>query len=122
MLVLGFAFLVFGYAVAYAGMTGFLSLLSGGKIEKESVLQAMGVTGQGGLTQSMSSFALASNPFANAAALNVKSDTVSSSLGITADMAPAAYLMGNGMSNQAPISGTVALGGGGGGSDGSVAA
>jgi hypothetical protein len=118
--VYGFALLVFGYALAYAGMTGWLSLLSGGKIPKQSVLTALGVTGPNGLSTSLASYGLKVNPFANAAALGDSGDAIAlvKNLGITSQMAPAAYLAGNGQKATAPatqsqVSGNQALGNGG---------
>jgi hypothetical protein len=112
MVVYGFALLVFGYALAYAGMTGFLGMLSGGKIPKVSVMTALGITGPNGLSSSLSSYGLKVNPFVNAAALNVNAADVTQNLGITAQMAPAAYSLGNGQRANSPISSTQALGGG----------
>lgn len=112
MVVFAFVLLLGGYAIAYAGMTGFLSLLSGGKIKKVSVFEALGITGPNGLTTSFSSYGLGINPFVNAAALNTQPDTVSTGLGITQQMAPAAYLLGNGQRAQTPVTGSQALGNG----------
>ena len=107
---MAFAVLVFGYALMYAGMTGYLSLLSGGKIPKVSVLAALGVTGASGLLTSGTG---ALNPFASAAALStgVTGGTLSTAL-VPASIAPQAYLSGTGSAAPSPISGAQALGSG----------
>lgn len=117
MIIFAFLGLAVGYALFYAGLTGFLALMSGGRIKKQSVLGGLGITGASSLTAQFNTAQF--NPFG--AAGNAKSETTTAAYTgspgayVTPAEAPVAFLTGNGMLGQSPISGSTALGGGSGG-------
>jgi hypothetical protein len=111
MIILAFLGVAFGYAVFYAGLTGFLALLSGGKIKKQTILGGLGVTGSGSLSSSLNLAQF--NPFG--ASGIAKSETTAAAYAgspgayITPAEAPASFMTGNGTLGQSPLSGATAL-------------
>jgi hypothetical protein len=106
---MAFGVLILGYALVYAGLSGWFSLLKlnvKGMTAKVSVLSALGITGTSGLASGGS--ATAFNPFA----VSASASTAALSNIIPQSVAPLAYLGGNGTAAPSPVSGAQALGGG----------
>lgn len=112
MLILAFVGLAVGYAVFYAGLTGFLSLLSSGKIKKQTILGSLGVTGADSLSSTLNLAQF--NPFGASGSAGSVSTTAAytgnPAAYFTPAEAPASYLTGNGQMAASPVSGLTALG------------